>query len=85
MLSNKFGGIAGAAMLGTAALLGTNAAYAIKVNGGDDPAVYAKETVLATDAITEDDVMYYHLMQDNTFRAPALIGASAADRWDGPI
>jgi hypothetical protein len=81
MLSNKFGGIAGAAMLGTAALLGTNAAYAIKVNGEDEAAVYAKETVLATDAITEDDVMYYHLMQDHEFRAPALVGASAADRW----
>ena len=62
MLSNKFGGIAGAAMLGTAALLGTNAAYAVidlsaeaadKVN----PAVtYAKETL--KDKVG-DDSMYY--------------------------
>ena len=37
MLSKKSMGIAGAAMLGTAALLGTNAAQAIKVDGGDDP------------------------------------------------
>ena len=37
MLSNKFGAIAGAAMLGTAALLGTNAAYAIIDLGDAEP------------------------------------------------
>ena len=62
MLSNKFGVIAGVAMLGTAALLGTNAANAeinlsveaaMKVN----PAVtYAKETLKAK---VDDDSMYY--------------------------
>ena len=52
MLSNKCGAIAGAAMLGTAALLGTNAANAVKwtfghgghegQSGGD---LLAKETL----------------------------------------
>ena len=42
MLSNKFGGIAGAAMLGTAALLGTNAANAVidlEATTKDEPVV----------------------------------------------
>ena len=81
MLSNKFGGIAGAAMLGTAALLGTNAAHAIKINGGDDPAIYAKETVVDTDAIDKDGTKYYHLMKEHTLRAPLQVGAREADDW----
>ena len=60
MLSNKFGGIAGAAMLGTAALLGTNAANAVidlEAETKDDPVVtFAMETLEAT---ADDDDMYY--------------------------
>ena len=81
MLSNKSGAIAGAAMLGTAALLGTNAAYAIKINGIDDPATYAMETVEDTDAIDNDGTKYYHLLKDHTLRAPMGVGARAGDDW----
>ena len=81
MLSNKSGAIAGAAMLGTAALLGTNAAYAIKINNGDDPATYAMETVEDTDAIDKEGTKYYHLMKDHTLRAPMGVGARAGDDW----
>ena len=62
MLSNKFGVIAGAAMLGTAALLGTNAANAVIDLSAEaamkvDPAVtYAKETLKTK---VDDDSMYY--------------------------
>lgn len=82
MLSNKFGGIAGAAMLGTAALLGTNAAYAIiTINTGDDPATYAMETVLNTDALDVDGTMHYHLMKDHVLRAPLGVSARDTDNW----
>ena len=62
MLSNKLGAIAGAAMLGTAALLGTNAANgvinlsaeaAMKVNAAE---TFAKETLKAK---VDDDSVYY--------------------------
>ena len=82
MLSNKFGGIAGAAMLGTAALLGTNAAYAIiTINTGDDPATYAMETVLNTDALDVGGTMHYHLMKDHVLRAPLGVSARDTDNW----
>ena len=61
MLSKKSMGIAGAAMLGTAALLGTNAAYAIKADGGDEAVTYAMESVVKTGALEEDGTMYYLL------------------------
>ena len=85
MLSNKFGAIAGAAMLGTAALLGTNAAYAIKVGVGttvtDDAVIYATETVTEASAIDKDGVKYYNLLKDHLFRAPYLVGSREADDW----
>ena len=60
MLSKKFIGIAGAAMLGTVALLGTNAANAaidLDAEEADDrTATFAQETVTAA---TDDDMMYY--------------------------
>ena len=60
MLSNKFGVIAGAAMLGTAALLGTNAANAVidlDATAKANPAVtFAKETLMSK---VSDDSMYY--------------------------
>ena len=61
MLSNKFG-IAGAAMLGTVALLGTNAAYAqITINDDDEVMgiTYAQETLLKQ---TEDELEGYHTL-----------------------
>ena len=81
MLSKTPFRIAGAAMLGTVAFLGTNAAYAIKINGGDDPATYARETVVDTGAIDQDGTKYYNLMKDHTLRAPLGVGARAADDW----
>ena len=64
MLSKKSFGIAGAAMLGTVALLGTNAANAAMNLDDDDDGMamatatvtFAQETVTAT---TDDDGMYY--------------------------
>ena len=82
MLSKTPFRIAGAAMLGTVALLGTNAAYAaIKINDGDDPATYAKETVVDTGAIDQDGTKYYNLMKEHTLRASLGVGARAADDW----
>jgi hypothetical protein len=67
MLSNKFGGIAGAAMLGTAALLGTNAANAIGYADGKvtEVVMYAEET-LAKQTNTDDLDGYYTLTEDNS-------------------
>ena len=57
MLSKRSFGIAGAAMLGTVALLGTNAANAaIMLDEDADAVVYAIETVSDT---VDDDDMYY--------------------------
>ena len=62
MHSNKFG-IAGAAMLGTVALLGTNAANAVigvDADGGvTGPVTYAQETLLKQ---TEDKLEGYHTL-----------------------
>ena len=59
MLSKRSFGIAGAAMLGTVALLGTNAANAaIMLDEDADAVVYAIETVSAT---VDDGDMYYTL------------------------
>ena len=59
MLSNKCGAIAGAAMLGTAALLGTNAANAIiDLDGVDQTVTFSKETLTAT-VDDEDNSSYY--------------------------
>ena len=77
MLSNKSWGIAGAAMLGTAALLGTNAAYALKIDLMNEVAVYATETVVETDAVDKDGTMYYKLMRDHTLKAPLGVGTTA--------
>ena len=56
MLSNKSLGIAGAAMLGSVALLGTNAANAAIDLSGDKDIVFASET---TDDMVGDSGMYY--------------------------
>jgi hypothetical protein len=64
MLSKKSFGIAGAAMLGTVALLGTNAAYAVIDLDADDQsdpaATYAMETITAA-VEGADGAMYYTL------------------------
>ena len=61
MLSNKTWGIAGAAMLGTAALLGTNAANAvIDLDAGTSTANFAKESITAT-VTGKDGNTYYKL------------------------
>ena len=64
MLSKKSFGIAGAAMLGTVALLGTNAAYAVidldAEDKSDPAATYAKETIIAS-VKGEDDRTYYRV------------------------
>ena len=69
MLSNKFGVIAGAAMLGTAALLGTNAANAlIDLNAPNKDAAahtYAQETITAT-VVGDDGMIYYKLSGGDT-------------------
>ena len=70
MLSKKSFGIAGAAMLGTVALLGTNAANAaIDLDADDKSATitYAKETLLKTNAGTvegEVDGKTYYVVSD---------------------
>ena len=62
MLSNKFGGIAGAAMLGTAALLGTNAANAlIDLDGTDQTVTFSKETLTAT--VDDPDYSSYYVVR----------------------
>ena len=62
MLSNKSFGIAGAAMLGTVALLGTNAAYAVinldEMDKSDPAVTYAMETITAS-VEGEDGGTYY--------------------------
>ena len=83
MLSKKSFGIAGAAMLGTVALLGTNAANAAMNLDDDEMATvtYAQETV--TEAV-DDDMMYYKVSDtDNGTDSNALdvmsaIGVGAA-------
>ena len=78
MLSNKSWGIAGAAMLGTVALLGTNAANAqINLDTDMDGVSYAKETVLKADMIEKDSVNYY-LLPDTGNSAAAEQTSTAA-------
>ena len=67
MLSNKSWGIAGAAMLGTAALLGANAANAVITidNGRVGGSVsYAKETLVTLTAELKDDLEGYYLLEE---------------------
>ena len=62
MLSRKTLGVAGAAMLGTLALMATNVANAVIVAGGDGTHTavkIAKEGLLDTATHTEDEVEYY--------------------------
>ena len=81
MLSNKSWGIAGAAMLGTAALLGTNAANAVitvdtngKVQGGVS---YAQETLATLAAALEDDLEgHYVLEEEGSNHDVAVAGVS---------
>ena len=61
MLSNKSLGIAGVAMLGTVALLGTNAANAaINVSQGSGGVVYALETLDVRNIVVDDDGNHYY-------------------------
>ena len=70
MLSNKSLGIAGAAMLGSVALLGTNAANAaIDLSGKGDDIVFASET---TDDMVGDSGMYYEVNSDTGAAIPAV-------------
>ena len=64
MLSNKFGVIAGVAMLGTAALLGTNAANAIGIDSQGQvtsPVRYAQETLMKQASDNDDLAGHYTL------------------------
>ena len=87
MLSKTFLRIAGAAMLGTAALLGTNAANA-QINLDEDTGgvTYARETVLTDGSLEVDGAKYYLLGQpaadihDIVFEAMVGVGAGASDR-----
>ena len=76
MLSNKSMGIAGVAMLGTVAILGTNAANAVldldaagTMDDATNALVYAKETLTTKFKGTEDaneDMDYYRLEDAST-------------------
>ena len=95
MFRHKFLGIAAAATLGLAAVLGSTAAYAVKivttkganpVTAGLASVTYAAETLLkGTDNITEatdetDTAMYYNIGGDDLLiSAPADIAANAGD------
>ena len=77
MLSNKSFGIAGVAMLGTAALLGTNAANALINLDAETKltvATFAKETLLT--AVTGDDKLTYYMVDgsDGLLNVEAEVG-----------
>ena len=80
MLSNKTWGIAGAAMLGTAALLGTNAANAVidldatAANKANAAVTFAKETINAT--TTGSDGMTYYVVSggESVLNVKAKVG-----------
>jgi hypothetical protein len=80
MLSKKSFGIAGAAMLGTAALLGTNAANAVIMLDAEDKSgrvTYAKETLLNSSdrTVTVDDETYYVVDGgDDALDVSAMVG-----------
>ena len=84
MLSKTSLRIAGAAMLGTAALLGTNAANAQDLDMDTGGVTYARETVLTTGSLEADGAKYYLLGQttahDIMFTAEVGVGAGAGDR-----
>ena len=87
MLSKTSLRIAGAAMLGTAALLGTNAANAQSNLDTDTGGVtYARETVLTTGSLEVGDAKakHYLLGQDDAhllmFEAMVGVGAGTSDR-----
>lgn len=86
MLSKTSLRIAGAAMLGTAALLGTNAANAQDLDMDTGGKTYARETVLTTGSLEADGAKYYLLGQvsaeahDIMFTAMVGVGAGAGDR-----
>ena len=77
MLSNKSLGIAGVAMLGTVALLGTNAANAaINVSSGAGGIKFALETLDLTDIVVDDDGNRYYRVDG------AAVGAGTDDATD---
>ena len=94
MFRNKLLGIAAAATLGSAAMLGSTAAYALKIADaapGDRAALmaaessytYATETLLST-ATTEvdgDSTMYYNIADTVVLSAPADVGANPGDSY----
>ena len=83
MLSKKSFGIAGAAMLGTVALLGTNAANAaIMLDEDADPVVYATETVAAT---VDDGDMYYTVASHDGTESPNPAGDALDIRGVGGV
>ena len=84
MLSKTSLRIAGAAMLGTAALLGTNAANAQNLDTDEGGIAYARETVQTDGSLEADGAKYYLLGQttshDQMFAAMVGVGAGASDR-----
>ena len=79
MLSKTSLRIAGAAMLGTAALLGTNAANAQNLDMDEDGHTYARETVLTTGSLEADGAKYYLLGQPTAHEMmfTAMVGVGA--------
>ncbi len=94
MFRNKLLGIAAAATLGSAAMLGSTAAYALKIadtTPGDRATLmtaessytYAAETLLST-ATTEvdgDSTIYYNITDTVVLSAPADVGANPGDSY----
>ena len=78
MLSNKTWGIAGAAMLGTAVLLGTNAANArINLDADDEskPVTYAKELLSkASGQVVEAGGQMYYVVTDGDLNVRSALG-----------
>ena len=79
MLSNKTWGIAGAAMLGTAVLLGTNAANArIDLDADDESkpaATYAKELLSkASGRVVEAGGKMYYVVTDADLNVSSALG-----------
>ena len=83
MLSRRTLGVAGAAILGSVALLATNTANAVIVAGGDGTHTdvkIAKEGLLDTATFTKDETMYYLVV--NVGNALDMVGVTTLAATD---